>query len=60
MENTMNTLQLINLKEGLESEELEFWELNDFDDVIHSFEVTEVENQSTWNNNFIEDVDYYH
>ncbi len=56
----MNTLQLINPKEQLESEQLEFWELNDFDDVIQSFEISELENQSIRNNDFIEDVNYYH
>lgn len=56
----MNTYQLNNPNEQLDSEELEFWELNDFGDVIQSLEVSEFDNQSIRNNDFIEDVDYYH
>jgi len=45
----MNTSQLSNTKQLIEPEELEFWELMDFDDVVHSIDEPTVENDFIYN-----------
>lgn len=46
----MNVFQLNNPNELLESEELEYWELNDFDDVLQDFKISELEIEPIANN----------
>jgi hypothetical protein len=48
----MNTLQLSSPKDHLEAEELEYWELQDFDDVQQIIEASQIENEPLWNINF--------
>ena len=56
----MNTFQLNNLTELVETEELETWQTKDFGDVLTLFEGTEQENELTWNINFGWTVDKFH
>ena len=48
----MNKFQLRKLNELLEPEEIESWELEDFDDVLQGYEVSELEYEFTCTDSF--------